>query len=186
MANEALVTQQVFLDIEIDGKAIGRIVIGLFGEITPLTAQNFYELCTHSKGFGYKGSKFHRVMNDFMCQGGDITNGDGSGGLSIYGDSFPDENFELGHYGPGWLSMANAGVNTNSSQFFITFIEASFLNGIHTVFGKVLEGLELLPIIEDVPTNGRDCPKKDIVIADCGALETAEPFLVRKVEEELS
>jgi peptidyl-prolyl cis-trans isomerase B (cyclophilin B) len=170
MSNETLVTKQVFLDIEIDGKAIGRIVIGLFGDTTPLTSQNFYELCTHEKGFGYKGSKFHRVINDFMCQGGDITNGDGTGGKSIYGENFSDENFELSHSEPGLLSMANAGPNTNGSQFFITFIETPFLDGRHTVFGKVIEGLELLNKIEDVQTNGRDCPMKDIVIADCGAL----------------
>lgn len=178
MSQQALVTQKVFLDIEIDGNPTGRIVIGLFGEITPLTAQNFYELCTHEKGFGYKGSKFHRVINDFMAQGGDITNGNGTGGRSIYGESFPDENFEVGHNGPGWLSMANAGPNTNSSQFFITFIATPFLNGRHTVFGKVLEGLELLNRIEEVETNRMDCPMKDIVIADCGALEVTEPFLV--------
>jgi len=178
MTNEALVTKQVFLDLEIDGKAIGRMVIGLFGEVTPLTAQNFYELCTHAKGFGYKGSKFHRVINAFMAQGGDITNGNGTGGKSIYGENFADENFELGHVGRGWLSMANAGPNTNGSQFFITFIETSFLNGRHTVFGKVIEGLELLDLIEDVQTNRNDCPLKDVVIADCGALETAAPFAV--------
>lgn len=178
MSSTAVVTKKVFLDIEIDGNPTGRIVIGLFGEVTPLTAQNFYELCTHEKGFGYKGSKFHRVINDFMAQGGDITNGNGTGGRSIYGDSFADENFEVGHNGPGWLSMANAGPNTNSSQFFITFIATPFLNGRHTVFGKVLEGMELLGKIEAVETNRMDCPTTDIVIADCGALEVTEPFLV--------
>jgi peptidyl-prolyl cis-trans isomerase B (cyclophilin B) len=178
MSTEALVTKKVFLDITIGGNKTGRIVIGLFGETTPLTAQNFYELCTHEKGFGYKGSKFHRVINDFMAQGGDITNGNGTGGRSIYGDNFPDENFEIGHNGPGWLSMANAGPNTNSSQFFITFIATPFLNGRHTVFGKVLEGMDLLGKMENVETNRMDCPVKDIVIADCGALEVTEPFLV--------
>jgi len=180
MTNETLVTKQVFLDIEIAGKSIGRIVIGLFGDDTPVTSQNFYELCTHSKGFGYKGSKFHRVITDFMCQGGDMTNGDGTGGKSIYGENFPDENFKLGHYGPGWVSMANAGPDTNSSQFFITFVETPFLDGRHTVFGKVIEGHEFLNKIEDVETNNRDCPKMDVVIRDCGSLETAEPFLVSK------
>lgn len=178
MSNEALVTKKVFLDITIDGKTAGRMVIGLFGEVTPLTAQNFYELCTHENGFGYKGSKFHRVINDFMAQGGDITNGNGTGGRSIYGNSFADENFEVGHNGPGWLSMANAGPNTNSSQFFITFIATPFLNGRHTVFGKVLEGMELLGQMEAVETNRMDCPVMDIVIADCGALEVKEPFMV--------
>ena len=186
MSNEILVTKQVYLNIEIDGKAIGRIVIGLFGDTTPKTAQNFYELCTHEKGFGYKGSKFHRVINQFMAQGGDITNGNGTGGKSIYGDSFPDENFEVGHHGRGWLSMANAGPDTNSSQFFITFIETSFLNGRHTVFGKVIEGLELLDQIEDVQTNRSDCPLKDVVIADCGALELAAPFAVSNGGAELA
>lgn len=171
MTSEARVTKKVFLDIEINGKSIGRIVIGLFGYNTPRTSQNFYELCTHAKGFGYKGSKFHRVITDFMAQGGDITNGDGTGGKSIYGEIFADENFELSHSQPGLLSMANAGQNTNGSQFFITFIETQFLDGRHTVFGKVIEGMELLSDIEKVPTDGRDCPKEDIVIADCGALE---------------
>jgi peptidyl-prolyl cis-trans isomerase B (cyclophilin B) len=177
MANETLVTKKVFLDIEIAGQPAGRITIGLFGETTPKTAQNFYELCTHSKGFGYKGSKFHRVINQFMCQGGDITNGDGTGGQSIYGDNFPDENFTIGHHGRGWLSMANAGPNTNSSQFFITFIETSFLNGRHTVFGKVLEGHDVLDKIENLETDRRDVPNKETVIKDCGSLEVAEPFL---------
>lgn len=158
---------KVFFDITINGEKAGRIVIKLFASSVPKTVENFQQLATHEKGFGYKGSVFHRIIPGFMLQGGDITKGNGTGGKSIYGDKFPDENLTLKHASPGIVSMANSGPNTNSSQFFITTVATPWLDGRHVVFGKVVEGYDVVKKIEAVGTRSGS-PTAKVVIADCG------------------
>ena len=158
---------EVYFEIRVDGRFVGRIKILLRKDVAPLTVQNFLALCTHEQGFGYKNSTFHRIIPGFMLQGGDITRSDGTGGKSIYGTKFEDENFILKHTMAGMLSMANSGPNTNSSQFFVTTVATPWLDGKHVVFGQVVQGMDVVKKIEECGSKSGK-PSKKVVIANCG------------------
>lgn len=165
----------VFFDISIGGQSVGRMKMELFANVVPKTAENFRQLCTgellkDGVPQGYKGATFHRIIKDFMIQGGDFLKGNGTGSTSIYGPKFVDENFKLKHDAPGLLSMANSGPNTNGCQFFVTCAKCDFLDGKHVVFGRVVDGLLVMRKIENVPTGVNNKPKLPVVITQCGEM----------------
>ncbi|XP_060254801.1 peptidyl-prolyl cis-trans isomerase H isoform X3 [Ovis aries] len=181
VANSSPVNPVVFFDVSIGGQEVGRMKIELFADVVPKTAENFRQFCTgefrkDGVPIGYKGSTFHRVIKDFMIQGGDFVNGDGTGVASIYRGPFADENFKLRHSAPGLLSMANSGPSTNGCQFFITCSKCDWLDGKHVVFahtlptGKIIDGLLVMRKIENVPTGPNNKPKLPVVISQCGEM----------------
>jgi peptidyl-prolyl isomerase D len=156
--------------VSINGENFGKIIIELFSDVVPKTCDNFRTLCKNKNKMSYLNSPFHRIIKDFMIQGGDYTQGNGTGGVSIYGNKFEDENFELSHDKPYLLSMANAGPNTNGSQFFITTNECPHLDGKHVVFGEVIDGFEYIDKLNNIQTENNDKPIHDVRISNCGIL----------------
>ncbi|KAM0013536.1 putative peptidylprolyl isomerase [Helianthus debilis subsp. tardiflorus] len=174
-------THRVFLDVDVDKQRLGRIVIGLYGEVVPKTVENFRALCTGELGksksgklLHYKGTPFHRIIPGFMIQGGDIVHGDGRGNESIYGGTFRDENFKIKQSHPGMVAMVNSGPDSNSSQFFITTVKAYWLDGEHVVFGKVIEGMDNVYVIEGSAGTYSGKPRKKVVISDSGEIPKSE------------
>ncbi|OSC98540.1 hypothetical protein PYCCODRAFT_993814 [Trametes coccinea BRFM310] len=173
-----MVRPRVFFDVSIDNQPSGRIIFELFNDTAPKTCENFRALCTGEKGLSplserplyYKNSIIHRSIKDFMIQGGDFTKRNGTGGESIYGGPFPDEDLSRPLDAPGLLCMANKGPNTNNSQFFVTLRDCPHLNGKHVVFGRVIRGFEVVQRIAEVPTDEKDRPRVPVVIANCGEL----------------
>ncbi|XP_077283768.1 peptidyl-prolyl cis-trans isomerase, rhodopsin-specific isozyme-like [Arctopsyche grandis] len=173
------VTEQVYFDISKEGEPLGRVVIGLFGEVAPKTVENFKEIATIGiNGKTYAGTKIHRIIKRFMIQGGDIVHNNGSGSISIFGPEFEDENLEMTYEISGLISMANRGKDSNGCQFFINTIPTPWLNGQHTIFGKVVEGQNIVHIIEHISTDVDDRPTYEVIIDACGEIDTPKPFFV--------
>lgn len=168
--SNASANPRCFINVSIGNVAKGKVVFELRADAAPKTAENFRVLCTGEKGYGFKGSIFHRIIPQFMCQGGDFTNHDGTGGRSIYGRTFDDEDFSVAHDRPGLLSMANAGPNTNGSQFFITTVPTPWLDGKHVVFGHIVEGYDVIKEMEAVGSNTGK-PTAKVTITECGEIE---------------
>ncbi|XP_047987513.1 peptidyl-prolyl cis-trans isomerase, rhodopsin-specific isozyme-like isoform X1 [Leguminivora glycinivorella] len=173
------VTDQVYMDIQDETKPLGRVVIGLFGDLAPKAVKNFKVLATKGiKGKSYKGTSFNRIIKRFMVQGGDVVSDDGSGSISIYGETFKDENLDTQHTMAGFVSMANRGKDTNGCQFIITTTGTPWLDNIHTVVGRVIEGQNIVHLLEHTPTDVDDRPLRRVYIADCGLLPTPQPFYI--------
>lgn len=179
-ATHFTVTSQIYLDFEHDGQLIGRTTIGLFGEMAPRTVANFRQLCLQGiDGHGsYVGTRMHRIIDKFMVQGGDVVAGDGSGSISIYGRYFDDELLTINHTGPGFLAMANKGPNTNGCQFYITTMAAPWLDGQHTIFGKVVNGQGYVHMVEKVRTDTDDVPERPVIVSGCGDVPMGDPYTV--------
>ena len=160
----------VYMEISIDKNIIGKIIIKLYEDKVPYTCKNFKTMCINKNNLSYKNCPFHRIIKNFMIQGGDFTNGDGTGGISIYGERFKDENFIYKHDKPYLLSMANAGHDTNGSQFFITTVETPHLDNKHGVFGEVVKGFEIIDYMNNVKIDNNDRPIQNIFISNCGVL----------------